>query len=92
MDNKNQVVCFGEVLWDVFPSEQKPGGAPLNVAVHLTNFGITPSLVSRVGKDLSGQELIHFISSKGVNCQHIQYDNEHPTGVVNVTVEKSGNC
>ena len=92
MDIEDQIVCFGEVLWDVFPKEQKPGGAPLNVAVHLTNFGFTPSLVSRIGRDQPGEDLIRFISNKGVDCQHIQYDNVHPTGVVNVHVETSGNA
>jgi fructokinase len=92
MNDNAAIVCFGEVLWDVFPKEQKPGGAPLNVAVHLTNFGYEPTLVSRVGTDEDGENLVRFISNKGVNYRHIQYDNKHPTGVVNVHLDDSGNA
>ena len=62
MDNNAAIVCFGEVLWDVFPEEKKPGGAPLNVAVHLTKFSYAPMLVSRIGNDNPGNDLLHFIN------------------------------
>ena len=43
MINKtNEVVCFGEILWDILPSGAKPGGAPMNVAYHLKNLDMTP--------------------------------------------------
>ena len=35
----SKVICFGEVLWDVFPTHKKIGGAPLNVALRLKYFG-----------------------------------------------------
>ena len=34
----SKIVCFGEVLWDVFPKHKKIGGAPLNVALRLQSF------------------------------------------------------
>ena len=44
------VICFGETLWDVFESEKKPGGAPMNVAVHLKQFEINQRLYTGLGK------------------------------------------
>jgi fructokinase len=29
------VVCYGEILWDILPDKSLPGGAPMNVAYHL---------------------------------------------------------
>ena len=34
----SKIVCFGEVLWDVFPTHKKIGGAPLNVAIRLKSL------------------------------------------------------
>ncbi|WP_312512228.1 PfkB family carbohydrate kinase [Chryseobacterium culicis] len=49
---KNKAVCFGEVLWDIFPGEQKRiGGAPFNVAYHLSRMGIEVDMISRIGDD-----------------------------------------
>jgi fructokinase len=42
--HKHQVVCFGEVLWDIFPSGAVPGGAPMNVAYHLHKQNKNPAL------------------------------------------------
>ena len=47
---KLKVVCFGEVLWDVFPNHKKIGGAPLNVALRLHSFGADAAVISRIGK------------------------------------------
>ena len=45
------VICFGEVLWDILPTGQQPGGAPFNVAVHLHQLGQPVELISRVGDE-----------------------------------------
>ena len=45
------IVCFGEVLWDVFSTYQTIGGAPLNVAVRLSSFSNKVSIISRIGND-----------------------------------------
>ena len=87
-----KVICFGETLWDVFPGEKKPGGAPMNVAVHLQNFGIEPKLISRVGKDELGNDLLEFLKEKDIDTQLIQVDEKYPTGVVNVQLSESGDA
>jgi fructokinase len=60
------ITCFGEMLWDVLPTGKQPGGAPLNVAVHLHNLGLEAQLVSRVGHDDLGAELLDFVQGKGL--------------------------
>ena len=86
------IICFGETLWDVFSNEKKPGGAPMNVAVHLKRFGYHPKLISRVGKDLLGEALIGFLNEKQIDTDAIQTDSKYPTGVVNVLIADNGDA
>ena len=51
-----KIVCFGEVLWDVFPTHKKIGGAPLNVALRLHSFENDVTIISSVGDDKNGKE------------------------------------
>ena len=37
-EQMNKIVCFGEVLWDVFPNNKIIGGAPFNVAYRLNSL------------------------------------------------------
>ncbi len=92
MKNSNKIICFGETLWDVFQGEKKPGGAPMNVAVHLQRFGFEPKLISRVGRDQLGQDLTDFLEQQGLDTQFIQHDDKYSTGVVNVQVGESGDA
>lgn len=78
-------LSFGEVLWDIFPDYKKPGGSPANLAYHLHCLGSQSLLLSRVGDDELGRELLVFLESKGVNRSFIQTDNHLPTGEVTVT-------
>jgi len=75
--------CFGEVLWDLFPSGAKPGGAPMNVAIHAQNLGLASAVISAIGNDERGQKLIQILQERGVNTDLITI-NEHPTGTVTV--------
>jgi len=80
------IICFGEMLWDVLPEGKQPGGAPLNVAIHLRNLGLPASLISRVGNDVLGVELLDFVRSRGLNTELIQSGGPHPTGTVEANV------
>lgn len=62
----------------------------MNVAVHLNNLGVDAAMISRVGKDELGRELISFLNSKNVPTHLIQQDGEYPTGVVNVSLDEQG--
>lgn len=85
-----RVVVFGEILWDLLPTGAKPGGAPMNVAYHLENLGCPTILISRVGNDERGGELIEFLRSNGLQTQHIQVDEKHPTGIVPAAPNEDG--
>lgn len=90
MDLKNtSVLCFGEVLFDLFPSGAKPGGAPMNVAIHLQNLGISSGMISRIGRDDFGKQLIDFLDKKGVNTELMQMDPSRDTGTVRVNIDKN---
>jgi fructokinase len=84
------LICFGEVLWDVLPTGKIAGGAPMNVAYHANNLGFSTKMISRVGTDALGRELLDFLDEKGVSTQFVQADLLLPTGIVNVTLNSSG--
>jgi fructokinase len=77
-----KIICFGEMLWDVLPTGQMPGGAPMNVAIHLQYQGHSPVVISRVGSDELGLELLNFLKQKEVGTDWVQVDEMHPTGTV----------
>lgn len=81
------IVAIGEVLWDVFPDGRRPGGAPCNVAYHAAGLGDRGVIVSRVGTDPAGTELVTFLRARGVRTECIQRDHRRPTGTVVVTVD-----
>lgn len=87
--NGCKAVCFGEILWDILPDAQLPGGAPMNVAYHLNQLGIAATMISRAGKDELGEKLLNFISSKGVPTAYIQEDDTYGTGKVLATVNNN---
>jgi fructokinase len=77
-------LSFGEILWDIFPDYKKPGGSPANLAYHLHVLENESILISRVGRDKLGNELVEFISEKGLDTTFIQSDPDAPTGSVTV--------
>jgi fructokinase len=89
--NKN-ILCIGEVLWDVLADSGKPGGAPLNVALHLARLGSNVNIFSKVGNDAKGRELVNIIRNGGLNTSHIQIDENLPTSEVLVMLDKKGNA
>jgi fructokinase len=81
-NNSHPVVCFGEVLWDILPTASLPGGAPMNVAYHLTKQGKNPALITKIGIDDKGKELLEVFNNKGVCTDYFQVDYDHETGKV----------
>ncbi len=84
MKNKknHKVVCFGEVLWDILPSGTVPGGAPMNVAYHLHKQNMNPAVITSVGNDEKGKELLTIFSGYGICTDFFQIDDQHETGKV----------
>lgn len=85
-------VCYGECLWDVFPTYKKIGGAPLNVALRIKSLGLNTSLISRVGTDNNGREIAQFLESMGIDIAALQVDNEYKTGEVTVMLNEKGSA
>lgn len=87
--NTNKIVVgMGEALWDVMPDGKKMGGAPANFAYHMSQFGIESRVVSAVGNDKLGSEIIgHF---KEYNLKGEIAVVPYPTGTVQVTLDSNG--
>lgn len=86
-----KIVCFGEMLWDMLPSGKMPGGAPMNVAIHLRNLGNEVDMISRIGTDDLGRELLQFATASGLNTPLVQQGQTHLTGVVKVNMDDKNN-
>ena len=86
----NNILCFGEILWDAFGDEKVAGGAPMNVARHLAQQGANVLFASRVGTDDSGRGLVEFLKAGGLYSKLIQGDNKLPTCEVTVQLDKDG--
>lgn len=82
------VVGLGEALWDVLPGERKLGGAPVNFAYHVSQFGFKALAVSAVGKDLLGDETLRSFDVK--HLAYIMPRVDYPTGTVQVSVDAAG--
>src|ERR1700730_9183387 len=81
-NSSHKVVCYGEILWDVLPMGAQPGGAPMNVAYHLQKLGANPALITRIGLDDHGKELVNLLSRQSVSTEYFQVDYDHATGIV----------
>lgn len=88
----SKIVCYGEVLWDVFPTHEKIGGAPLNVAIRLKSLKNEVNIISKIGNDSKGENLVAFIKEKGVGIKGVQIDKHHKTGKVTVKLNQKGSA
>jgi fructokinase len=89
MSGQPVVAGLGELLWDLLPTGRQPGGAPCNFAYHAQQAGCESSMVSAIGKDSLGDELLQTIGKLGLSSRYIQR-NDYPTGTVTVAVDESG--
>lgn len=87
-ENKKLVVGMGELLFDVFPTGKKIGGAPANFAYHVGQLGIESLAISAVGCDALGDEIIDILNEKHID--HIVPRVAEPTGTVQVTLDEKG--
>ena len=83
-----RISCFGEILWDVFPTYRRIGGAPLNVALRLHRLGAEVSMISRLGRDPNGSEILGFLKEQGLREDLVQLDESLPTGTVEVHLDE----
>lgn len=81
-----KILAFGEILWDIIEGEEHLGGAPFNFAAHSARCGNDAFIVSRLGMDPLGRKAFELCVRHGVISELIQWDDEHPTGAVDVTL------
>jgi len=92
MAKKVKAVCFGEILHDVFPDMERIGGAPLNVANRLASMGVDTEIISRIGVDNRGEELLAYLRANNVETGNILKDEQHPSGMVRVSLSPTGSA
>ncbi|MEO1139101.1 MAG: PfkB family carbohydrate kinase [Pseudomonadota bacterium] len=94
MSTNTQILCIGSVLWDVIGRSASamrqgsdvpgritrlPGGVALNIAMTLLRFGMRPVLLSAVGRDPPGEELLSLCAARGIDTTHVWRSDELPT-------------
>lgn len=85
---RNYVVGIGEALWDILPEGKKLGGAPANFAYHVSQFGLQSQVVSSIGEDKLGNEILDNFQGKGLHTLIEKV--EYPTGTVQVQLDNEG--
>lgn len=88
---KKTVMAFGEVLWDLLPTETMLGGAVCNFIYRVISLGDNGIIVSRLGRDKLGKEAIECVASLGLDTAYLQWDDDHPTGTVPVSFDENNN-
>lgn len=86
------VLCFGEILWDFLPAGLFAGGAPFNVGYHLHQHGCDVGVVSAVGRDVLGGEILRRLRHWGLSTAHISELESIPTGYVQAEIGKGGDA
>jgi fructokinase len=84
------VVGLGEILWDMLPDGKKLGGAPANFAYHAQALGAQGIVVSCIGNDELGKEIIGQLAELGLDCTYVGVDKGHHTGTVTVELDADG--
>lgn len=79
---------IGELLFDVFPSGRRIGGAPVNCAYHVAQLGVPSVAVSALGKDELGDEIVRIMQEKHISGFIPRVD--APTGTVQVELDANG--
>ncbi len=94
MTADNTILCIGSVLWDIIgrsPASMRlgadvpgrivriPGGVALNIAMTLAQFDMKPVLLSAIGRDAEGDELVAACGSLGLDTSHLYRSEDLPT-------------
>ncbi|HUW20753.1 MAG TPA: carbohydrate kinase [Sedimentisphaerales bacterium] len=89
-DRKYVCVGLGEILWDMLPDGKQLGGAPANFAYHAQALGANAVVVSCVGDDELGKEILSRLEQLSLERNYIAIDKYHPTGTVTVELDENG--
>jgi len=84
------LICFGELLWDIFPNGKVIGGAPYNITNRATALGLKTSVITSIGNDELGDEILNLIKKNNVDTSFIQTHETLPTSEVRIKVGQGG--
>ncbi len=84
------LIGIGKILWDQLPMGRKLGGAPANFAYHVQVLGSHATVISAVGKDEAGKDILKAMEQLGLNRKFVALDSQHPTGIVTVSIDNQG--
>lgn len=82
------VIGLGEILWDNLPGGRRLGGAPANFVFHVNQLGLLSCVVSAVGDDVLGQDVMCTLDGLMVKYHIAKVDK--PTGEVFVKLDDRG--
>ena len=85
-----KLVGIGEVLWSLLPGGRQLGGAPANFSYHASALSASARIISRVGNDANGRDILEQLRKLGVPTDCIELDPDAPTGTVSVEVASDG--
>jgi len=85
----NKITAIGEILFDIYSESKNLGGAPLNFLYHIHKFTGGGNIISRIGKDKLGEEILNFLKLSSISSEYVQIDQNYPTG--RATVELNEN-
>ncbi len=89
--SKNFLVAgIGELMWDIYPQARYPGGAPANIVWHAQQLGDRGLLISRVGRDEEGRELLRELQRRHMEINFVQWDSTKSTSRVEITLDAEG--
>lgn len=88
MRSEFNVIGMGEILWDLLPQGKQLGGAPTNFAFHARQLGLKASIISSVGDDPLGTEILQIIRERDI-ISFIDVNDKH-TGTVSVKLDQHG--
>ena len=87
---KYAIASIGELLWDVLPTAEVLGGAPVNFAFHVTALGAEGIPISTVGNDLRGAKALAELRRRGVETAGLSVAEGWPTGYVDISLDVDG--
>jgi len=91
---RTDILCIGSVLWDVIGRSAStlrlgsdvpgrivrlPGGVAMNIAMTLRRFGLNPAILTAIGRDDEGRELIRACTQLGIGTEHVYLSEDLPT-------------
>lgn len=84
-----RVLSIGEILWDIFPDEERLGGAALNFCANVGRLGDSATLITAVGDDARGRGALEIMKQLGLTTEFVRVVND-PTGVAQVGMTSEG--